>query len=263
MKIPDLHPLIHWYIGCSGFHYKEWKNIFYPKGVGESKWFEFYCRHFNTLELNVTFYRFPQLSMLESWYRRSPDDFMFAVKVPRTITHIKQFNDAHAELNDFYNLLRFGLKEKLGCVLFQLPPKYHYSEENLEKILNHVHPAFTNVVEFRHESWWREDVKEKLWLHHVIFCGVSYPGLPDEVMTKDVVSYYRFHGVPKLYYSPYEESFLEKVVKEINGSEKVSKAFLFFNNTATNAALSNARFVQGLTGSNPLNTEAQNYEFDF
>lgn len=236
-----------WYIGCSGFHYKEWKNIFYPKGVGASKWFEFYCRHFNTLELNVTFYRFPQLNMLESWYRRSPEDFSFAVKVPRTVTHIKQFNDAHAELNDFYSLLQFGLKEKLGCVLFQLPPKYHYSEENLEKILNHIYPTFRNVVEFRHESWWRDDVKEKLWLHHVTFCGVSYPGLPDEVIVNDTLAYYRFHGVPKLYYSQYEESFLEKVVKEISESEKVSKVYLFFNNTATNAALSNARFVQSLT----------------
>jgi uncharacterized protein YecE (DUF72 family) len=79
------------------------------------------------------------------------------------------------------------------------------------------------------------------------FCGVSYPGLPDEVIANDALTYYRFHGVPKLYYSQYEESFLEKVVKEISESEKVSKAYLFFNNTATNAALSNARFVQSLT----------------
>lgn len=245
--MPGLNPTLQWYIGCSGFHYKEWKNTFYPKGVGESKWFEYYCRHFNTLELNVTFYRFPQLSMLESWYRRSPEEFLFAVKVPRTVTHIKQFKDAHTELNDFYNLLRHGLKEKLGCVLFQLPPKFHYSEENLEKVLNHMHPTFTNVVEFRHESWWREDVKEKLWMHHVVFCGASYPGLPDELVANDAVAYYRFHGVPKLYYSSYDEGFLENVVQQINGSEKVSKAYLFFNNTAANAALSNARYVQNLT----------------
>jgi uncharacterized protein YecE (DUF72 family) len=237
-----------WYIGCSGFHYKEWKSIFYPKGVPVAKWFEYYCRYFNTLELNVTFYRFPQLSMLESWYRRSPIDFTFAVKVPRVVTHIKQFKDAQSELNDFYNLVNLGLKEKLGCVLFQLPPKFSYSEENLEKVLNHIHPAFTNVIEFRHESWWRQDVKEKLWLHHVVFCGVSYPGLPDEVILNDATAYYRFHGVPKLYYSAYDEVFLRKIVGEINISEKITSAFLFFNNTATNAALSNARFVQGLTG---------------
>lgn len=236
-----------WYIGCSGFHYKEWKSIFYPKGVPESKWFEYYCRHFNTLELNVTFYRFPQLSMLESWYGRSPDDFMFAVKVPRLVTHQKQFTDTQDELNDFYNLVRLGLKEKLGCVLFQLPPKFSYSEENLEKILNNIHPAFINVVEFRHESWWREDVKEKLWLHHVIFCGASYPGLPDEVIANDAIAYYRFHGVPKLYHSTYDDSFLQGVIEEVNKSEKVTKAYLYFNNTASAAALNNARFVQSLT----------------
>jgi uncharacterized protein YecE (DUF72 family) len=252
-----------WYIGCSGFHYKEWKNVFYPKGVPEAKWFEYYCRHFNTLELNVTFYRFPQLSILEGWYRRSPKDFTFAVKVPRVITHIKQFKDAQPELNDFYNLLSLGMKEKLGCVLFQLPPKYHYSEENLEKILSHIHPAFVNVVEFRHESWWRDDVKEQLWLHHVIFCGESYPGLPDEVVINNAISYYRFHGVPKLYHSSYDESFLQKVVEELKESNKVTEAYLFFNNTASGAAINNARFVQGLTGNKPSNTDAKNYELNF
>ena len=80
-----------WWIGCSGFHYKHWKEIFYPAGLAQTKWFDFYCRHFNTLELNVTFYRFPRLTVLENWYKRSPKEFKFSVKMNKAVTHYKQF----------------------------------------------------------------------------------------------------------------------------------------------------------------------------
>jgi uncharacterized protein YecE (DUF72 family) len=103
----------HW-VGCSGFHYKHWKELFYPKDLPQRKWFEFYIKHFNTLELNVTFYKFPRLPALEVWYNTSPEDFCFSVKVPKAITHFKQFNDTHRMLNDFYETSREGLKEKLG-----------------------------------------------------------------------------------------------------------------------------------------------------
>src|SRR4051812_36983931 len=112
-----------WWIGCSGFHYKHWKDIFYPEGLPQKKWFEFYCENFNTLELNVTFYRFPQLAFLESWYKRSPKKFRFAVKAPRSITHYKQFHDTESLISDFYGVVKTGLKNKLGCILFQLPPR--------------------------------------------------------------------------------------------------------------------------------------------
>jgi uncharacterized protein YecE (DUF72 family) len=95
----------HW-VGCSGFHYKHWIDIFYPKGLPQRKWFEYYNQYFNTLELNVTFYRFPQLSFLESWYNRSPDDFCFSVKAPKAITHFKQFNDTQRMVDDFYGTVK-------------------------------------------------------------------------------------------------------------------------------------------------------------
>src|ERR1044072_2743501 len=80
-----------WWIGCSGFYYREWREAFYPQGLPQRKWFEFYCESFNTVELNVTFYRFPKLEDLQGWYHRSPDDFRFTVKAPRLITHYKRF----------------------------------------------------------------------------------------------------------------------------------------------------------------------------
>ncbi len=76
-----------WWIGCSGFHYKGWRGKFYPEGLPQKKWFEFYCQYFNTVELNTTFYRFPRIGDLRAWYDRSPDGFRFSVKAPRFITH--------------------------------------------------------------------------------------------------------------------------------------------------------------------------------
>jgi uncharacterized protein YecE (DUF72 family) len=113
--------MLQWKIGCSGYHYTDWKRIFYPEGLSQRKWFEFYSTQFNSLELNMTFYRFPKLDFLQSWYERSPENFTYCVKAPRLITHFKRLNDAQEALNNFYVTVREGLREKLGCVLFQFP----------------------------------------------------------------------------------------------------------------------------------------------
>ncbi len=236
-----------WYIGCSGFYYKEWKEIFYPKGLPQKQWFEYYCQHFNTLEINNTFYRFPQLKNLQGWHQRSPKDFLFSIKVPGSVTHYKQFNETENLLRDFYAIIREGLGEKLGPVLFQLPPKLSYSEEKLNKILVQIDHNFLNVIEFRNDSWWRKDVIDKLAENNIVFCGVSFPGLPhdDAVINRDI-SYYRFHGVPKLFYSSYDHEFLKKIFLQIQKQSTLRSAFIYFNNTASAAALENSRFVQSL-----------------
>ena len=87
-----------WHIGCSGYHYRDWKEVFYPPGLPQKKWFEYYNSHFDTLELNVTFYRFPQLKFLQNSYDVSSPDFLFTVKEPRLITHYKKFNNCEAQL---------------------------------------------------------------------------------------------------------------------------------------------------------------------
>lgn len=235
---------IDWHIGCSGFHYKEWKEVFYPKGVPQRLWFDHYCKHFDTLELNTTFYRFPQLSFLQNWYGKSPAHFLFAVKAPRLITHLKKFNDTQSLLSDFYGTIQEGLGEKLGPVLFQLPVQVHYSERVLEQLLVQTDKSFNNVVEFRHASWWKPAVYDALASHELTFCGISHPVLPDTAVVNTSTAYYRFHGVPDLYYSPYSEDFLLHVFKSIRSAKQVAKAFLYFNNTAQTAAIANAQFLQ-------------------
>jgi uncharacterized protein YecE (DUF72 family) len=238
--------MVKWHIGCSGFHYKHWKNVFYPEGLAQNKWFDFYCQHFKTLELNVTFYRFPQLSFLQTWHQKSPDDFSFAVKAPRAITHYKQFIGTVDMLSDFYNTIRDGLQEKLGTVLFQLPPRIAYTPERLDRIINSLDPSFNNVLEPRNLSWWNPEVYNTLHEHHITFCGMSHPLLPDEVIVNNPVVYYRFHGVPALYSSPYQSSFLKKVADQVLSHHSVKQAFLYFNNDIGAAAITNAKQMQQL-----------------
>lgn len=171
-----------WWIGCSGFHYPDWKGLFYPLDLPKKNWFDYYCRHFNTLELNVTFYRFPQVKFLENWYEKSPADFCFAVKAPRLITHYKKFSDTQRLLVDFYGSVREGLKNKLGPVLFQLPRQIHYTDEWLQRILDGMDEDFTNVVEFRHNSWWIKKVFREMAKQDITFCSTSYPELPENAI---------------------------------------------------------------------------------
>jgi uncharacterized protein YecE (DUF72 family) len=231
------------YTGCSGFHYKEWKNIFYPEKLPQTKWFQFYCQHFNTLELNVTFYKFPTERSLAKWYNGSPADFKFSVKAPRLITHYKKFLDCQSLLMDFYGCISAGLKEKLGCVLFQFPRQLLYNAETLDLLISSVDPAFKNVFEFRHVSWWNEHVFEQFKKYGFTFCGVSFPDLPNEVIATAKDLYYRFHGVPVLYKSVYPENFIGNIYEQIKKANP-SNAWIYFNNTWGEAAIINSKYLQ-------------------
>lgn len=229
-----------WYIGTSGYHNYSWKNKFFPPSLSQTKWFEFYARFFNTLELNSTFYRFPRLKTLQNWYDKAPDDFMFSAKVPKFVTHYNRFKDTRTMMDDFYGVIGEGLKDKLGCVLFQLPPSLQYSDELIDQIVFNTNAPFTNVIEFRHVSWWNQRVYNKLASHNLIFCGHSYPKLPDDVIINSETAYYRFHGVPRLYYSQYKNDLVETVGNDLLNNKNLKTAYVYFNNTASLSALNNA-----------------------
>jgi uncharacterized protein YecE (DUF72 family) len=235
-----------WKIGCSGYHYADWKRIFYPEDVPQKKWFEFYSQRFNSLELNVTFYRFPKLSFLEGWYVRSPEDFIFTVKAPRLITHYKKLNDAQEALQNFYRTVKQGLRDKLGCVLFQFPSSFIYEEHRLERIINLLDHSIQNVVEFRHESWWQQKVFDAFSQNNITFCGMSHPNLSAGIVKTSDIVYYRFHGVPHLYWSRYNMQELEKIAQEIQNLQGVREAYIYFNNTAEANAVTNAKEFQEL-----------------
>jgi len=244
-----------WHIGCSGFHYKDWRGTFYPEDLPQKKWFDYYCQHFSTLELNVTFYRFPQLSVLQNWYQRSPPDFRFSVKAPRAITHYKKFNEVNDLISSFYETINNGLQEKLGPTLFQMPPGFSYDEQRLERIINNLDASFNNILEFRHISWWRQDVYKTLADHHITFCGMSHPALPDDVIQNTPVIYYRFHGVPKLYRSSYPTTFLSNVTDAVRNNTEAKQGWFYFNNDYDAVGVANAKEMMKIVSSELVGSE--------
>jgi len=240
-----------YFIGCSGFYNKAWKGEFYPEGLAQKNWFAYYSGEFNTIELNVTFYRFPQYKTLRAWYEKSPPGFCFSVKAPRLITHFKQFSSCESLLKDFYNVVREGLGDKLGTLLFQLPPSFKYSEENLGKILSSLDTTFTNTLEFRDPAWWNDLVMQRLTEAGVVFSGISHPTLPDPLINSGRDLYYRFHGIPDLYFSEYSLSIIEQFAAKLLSLKNIRNAFIYFNNTALLGAIHNARSLKKLLeGSN-------------
>ena len=222
--------------GCSSFNNRFWKGIFYPENLPASKWFEYYCEYFETYEFNGSFYKFPTVEIFHNWYKKAPENFLFSVKVHKEITHIKKFTNCKTLIEDFYSICKNGLKEKLGCILFQLPPSYQYSKERLHEIVMNLDYEFKNVIEFRHESWWNEDVWEIFLQNNITFCSVSYPNLPQTVFTEFPLIYIRFHGNSELFYSGYSTVELKQVKNKLEDKN----AFVYFNNTAGTQGILNA-----------------------
>ena len=227
-------------IGCSSFYNQYWKKIFYPEELERAKWFDFYCSEFNTYEMNGTFYKFPTLKIMENWYRKAPEVFSFSVKAPKEITHTKKLIGCEKLIADFYKICKEGLKDKLGCILFQLPPSYHYSPEKLLHIIEQLDSSFENVVEFRHESWWIPEVWNELFKNNIVFCSVSHPQLPDNVFTQFPSVYVRLHGRKTMFYSSYSSEELIDLKEVILNADKSKKVWIYFNNTANTSGIMNA-----------------------
>ena len=239
MKTAKIH------IGCSAFNTFSWKGIFYPENLPRTKWFDFYAQQLGSYELNATFYRTPTVKSLQSWYNKTPADFLFSVKAPRNVTHYKRFVGCEQELADFYSLCRDGLKEKLACVLFQMPPSFAYSDEKLDLIVRNLNADFKNVIEFRNESWWQPTVYETLQNHNITFCNVSYPKLPESLVKTNHVGYVRLHGRTKLFYSGYSDLEIEQLMESIQASGW-DEVFVYFNNTADVHGILNAIHLKSL-----------------
>jgi uncharacterized protein YecE (DUF72 family) len=226
-------------IGCSGYYYPEWKGLFYPAELPSSKWLEYYFNRFDTVEINASFYRFPELKGMKAWHTKTPDNFNFAVKAYKGITHYKKFIGVKEELNRFYDTVQNGLEEKLKCVLFQLPPSLPYSEEKLHQILESLDYNFKNVIEFRHTTWWNPEVYNQLKKNHITFCNISHPTLPEDFVSTSPLCYIRFHGNKELYKTKYPPKELQAWMDKVLDS-KTKELYVYFNNTWGMHAVTNA-----------------------
>lgn len=232
------------YIGCSGFYNNDWKGSLYPEDAKSKDFLTLYSQQFNSVEINSTFYRKPLAKTLIKWSDETPDDFKFFIKIPKTISHEKRMENCKEEIAEFCHHIQTHLKEKLAGFLYQFPPSFKSSEENLNRILENIDADYLNVIEFRHESWWSENIYKKLKDNNIIFSGVSFPGnLPENVIINSQnILYYRLHGKPVLYKSEYSEDFLNNLAEKIKNSDK--KSFIFFNNTWGTSAIKNGKYFQ-------------------
>jgi uncharacterized protein YecE (DUF72 family) len=227
-------------VGCSGWFYWHWRGGFYPENLPTNRWFEHYSRHFKTVELNAPFYSWPTTAAIQAWVRQAGRrKFIYTVKASELITHVKRFTGTKKLVQDFGYIADL-LGARMGCFLFQLPPSFHYTRARLDHILSQFDPRRRNVVEFRHRSWWRENVFTAFRARGVIFCSCSGPRLPDDLVKTADDIYIRFHGIKRWYRHDYTTAELAAWTTKIRESG-AARVWAYFNNDRDGFAIKNAR----------------------
>lgn len=235
------------HIGTSGWQYRHWIGDFYPVATPVSKMRDEYAKHFDTVELNSSFYRQPSRTTFENWQNKTPDGFLFSVKVNRFITHNKKLRDAKESLDHFMSAAR-GLGKKLGPILFQLPPSLKRDLQRLEEFLKVLPKKRECTFEFRHRSWMTEETYALLKRHNAAFCIYELAGFetPHEI-TADF-AYVRLHGPSdKKYSGNYSRLELRLWAKEIEGwQKKLKNIYVYFDNDVGGFAPKNAQLLREL-----------------
>ena len=169
-------------VGTSGFSYKEWKGSFYPEKLPQKNYLSFYAEHFRTTEINNTFYRMPTAKLCEGWYNEAPAGFQFTLKLSQRITHFKRLKNVDSEM-EFFLTSAASLKEKLGPILVQLPPNFKKDSEVLESFLSKFASQGQLAFEFRHTSWFDDDLFEVLRKYNSAFGVVEKEDAGDDFET--------------------------------------------------------------------------------
>lgn len=236
-------------IGTSGFSYPHWKGVFYPPKLKPSGWLDYYQERFDTLELNSTFYRLPQPETLLKWRGAVKSGFLFAMKASRWITHIKRLKDVQESIETFFERAVL-LGEKLGPVLYQLPPSFERDTERFEAFLSMLPDGFVHAFEFRHPSWFDERVRRLLKARKASFCVCDGPlsqSFPQWITSEEI--YIRFHGPAEVYRGEYPIEQLALWAEKIKGFKAQGlSVFAFFNNDAYGSAVKNALQLKELLG---------------
>ncbi|HEY8993231.1 MAG TPA: DUF72 domain-containing protein [Lacunisphaera sp.] len=231
------------HIGCSGWFYSHWRGIFYPPLEPTTKlWFAYYANVFQTVELNAPFYRWPKPATVRRWKREAPPGFLYSVKVNQQITHERRLVRTRALVRDYYEIASV-LGEKMGCFLFQFPPSHKYTAARLKSIVTQLDPAYRNVVEFRHRSWWRPAVYRALAERRITFCAVSAPRLPGEFPPGQAVLYVRLSGKTRWYRHDYSPVELTQWAERIMASD-AKEVWIYFNNDRDGHAIKNALMLR-------------------
>jgi uncharacterized protein YecE (DUF72 family) len=234
------------FIGTSGYIYSHWEDgVFYPTGLPKSKKLEYYSKHFDTVELNSTFYRLPEGKTFESWYKRTPQNFIFALKAWRFITHIKKLKDCK-DLFETFLKRALILKEKLGPILFQLPPflkaNFQVFEDFCQMVKKNSPKNLRFAFEFRNESWCKEEIYQILKKFNFAWVVVDSPSWPKVFKVCSDFVYVRMHGSKILFGSKYTKKELKDLAKKIKKWKKQNlDVYVYFNNDVKCYAVENAK----------------------
>lgn len=239
---PEAGSRIH--IGCSGWVYRHWRETFYPPGLPQKQWFGHYAGQFDTVEINASFYRLPLGKTFDGWRDKAPPGFRYALKVNRFITHSKKLLDCEEPVAEFISLTR-KLGPALGPLLYQLPPSLHRDDDRLEAFLQHLPADMEHVVEFRHASWYADEVLALLDRHGVGFVAHDLVGLISPPWASGRTAYLRFHGTGGKYWGRYSEEQMASWAAWLMEQARAGRsAWAYFNNDIHGHALEDARTLK-------------------
>ena len=237
-------------VGCSGWNYGHWRHgVFYPERCPARRWLEYYASRFDTVEVNSTFYRLPTVKAVQGWVEQTPDDFVFAVKMSRYVTHVKRLRDLPPSMELFYSRIEPLVRSrKLGPVLWQLPPTFHRDDERLAGALGRLPPG-RHAFELRHESWFVPDVYAILREHGAALVVGDTPARPfqSHELTADW-TFVRFHAGTRGRRGNYSEAELREWAARIH-SWPVTDTYSYFNNDWEGFAPRNAQRLRELVNS--------------
>lgn len=238
-------------VGTSGWHYEHWRGPFYPEGTSGDAELPFYSARFPTVEVNNSFYRLPEEDVLRGWRESTPDGFTFAVKASRYITHMKKLTDAGDAVATF--LSRMGiLGDKLGPILFQLPPNWHANRDRLRSFLQGLPDGHRYAFEFRDPTWFAEPITDLLREERVAFCIHDMRGEPSPKVVTAPFVYIRFHGPNDAYQGSYSAQDLAGWAGAISTWRRQGReVFCYFNNDAAGHATRNAATLQAMVADPP------------
>jgi uncharacterized protein YecE (DUF72 family) len=226
-------------VGTSGWHYEDWRGPFYPADMSPKDFLSFYVEHFNTMEINNSFYHLPTEKAVKAWHDTAPEGFIFAWKVSRFITHIKRLRDVKDSVELVFGRME-GLRHAFGPALFQLPPSFAAKPENKDRLvqcLGLLPKDRSCVFEFRHDSWFDDETFHLLSDHNVAFCISDHVDAPSPwVATADFV-YVRGHGIQGHYTGRYNGQTLRDWSRSIAEFRREGRdVYVYFDNDVKAAA---------------------------
>jgi uncharacterized protein YecE (DUF72 family) len=228
------------YIGTSGWQYRHWRETFYPRGVAQAAWLEFYAERFATVESNAAFYRLPDASTFAAWAKRTPDDFVMAVKASRYLTHIIRLREPEESVRLIADRVR-ELGDKRGPILVQLPPTMKIELDRLRRTLDAFHADWRVCVEFRHRSWFTDEVRRELEERSAALCLADRHGPITPIWRTTDWTYVRFHSGRSKPLPCYGRQALASWVRRIRDNWTPDEdAYVYFNNDPRACALRDA-----------------------